>query len=173
MYSCCRAVALTEQGWLTSWIFWLRSKMAWASFSFSVSSSYTAVAPMSSGPTGFWKAGRTCDNSEEKTCTRQRAPWLPGGLVTEQVLDVAGFTFHQFLPSLSTCQGKSPMGWIQPSACRKHLSLLYSFTLSLGLAGSWTQVSHVQHFNHETIPPTRRMLLSELLTQLWVAYIQF
>lgn len=38
---------------LTSWIFWLRSKMAWASLSRSVSSSYTAVAPMSSGPSGF------------------------------------------------------------------------------------------------------------------------
>ena len=50
--------------------------------------------------------------------------------------------------------------WIQALACsiRKHLSLLYSFTLSLGLAGSGTQVSDVQHFNHGTSPPTRRML---------------
>ncbi len=38
----------------TSWIFWLLSKMAWASLSLSVSSSYVAVAPMSSGPSGFF-----------------------------------------------------------------------------------------------------------------------
>lgn len=139
--------------------------MAWASLSFSVSSSYTAVAPMSSGPTGFWKARTTCDNSRKKGCTREKALGLSGGSVTEQVLGTACFTLQQFLTSLSTCQHESSLMLVedrmlitdcsQVLACkvRTHWSPLYSFKLHLVLAGNWSQLSHVQRFSHEAPSP--------------------
>lgn len=144
--------------------------MAWASLSFSVSSSYTAVAPMSSGPTGFWKARTTCDNSKEKGCTRQKAPRLPGGSVTEQVLGMACFTLQQFLISLSTCQQESSLVLVEDrmliTDCSQVLDCkvrtqtppLYPFKLRLVFAENWSQVSPVQCFNHETTQPTGRML---------------
>lgn len=143
--------------------------MAWASLSFSVSSSYTAVAPMSSGPTGFWKARTTCDNSKEEGCTRQKAPRLPGGSVTEQVLGMACFTLQQFLISLSTCQHESSLVLVEDrmliTDCSQVLDCkvrtqsppLYSFKLRLVFAENWSQVSPVQRFNHETTQPTGRM----------------
>lgn len=84
---------------------------------------------------------------KRKTCTRQRAPWLPEGLVTEQVLHMACFTCHQFLLSLSTCQGESPMGQIQPSACRgqsANYPLLSNFSLQCQETLVLTLLLHAQ-----------------------------